>query len=81
MVQSHYDLDVSANDALRYKDLTKPIDCVEDKWRMVPVFLQTKGLMKQQIASYNHLVDHGLNEIVAANKRIESDVDPLFYLE
>ncbi len=46
-----------------------PIKAVEDKWELVPAFLQVKGLVKQHIDSYNYFVDHDLKNIIKATKR------------
>ncbi|KAI8851805.1 hypothetical protein BC829DRAFT_427198 [Chytridium lagenaria] len=80
---SIFENDVLARDELRYagKKLSDPIDTVEDKWRLVPAFLQTKGLVKQHLDSYNYFIETGLQKIVNANKRVTSDVDPHFWLE
>ncbi|KAI9326598.1 hypothetical protein DFJ73DRAFT_954860 [Zopfochytrium polystomum] len=68
---------------MRYfgKNLTDPIDAVEDKWRLVPAFLQTKGLVKQHIDSFNYFVETDIQKIVDANRLVVSDVDPKFFLE
>jgi DNA-directed RNA polymerase III subunit RPC2 len=53
----------------------------QDKWRLVPAFLQTKGLVKQHIDSFNYFVETGLQKIIDANTTVTSDVDPNFWLE
>ncbi|KAI8058065.1 DNA-directed RNA polymerase III subunit RPC2 [Syncephalis plumigaleata] len=63
------------------KSLTDPVSAIEDKWRLLPSFLQVKGLVKQHLDSYNYFVDQELQQIVEANQRISSDVDPNFYLK
>ncbi|ETS62613.1 hypothetical protein PaG_03253 [Moesziomyces aphidis] len=63
------------------KGLMDPIKTVEDKWQLVPAFLQVKGLVKQHIDSYNYFVDHDLKNIIKANEKITSDIDPKFYLK
>ncbi|GAA93741.1 hypothetical protein E5Q_00387 [Mixia osmundae IAM 14324] len=65
------------------KSLTDEIKSVEDKWHLLPAFLAVKGLVKQHIDSYNHLVDVELRAIVLseANRRVVSDVDPNWFLE
>lgn len=47
----------------------------------MPAFLAVKGLVKQHIDSFNYFVDVELQAILKANQRIDSDVDPHFYLE
>ena len=74
---------IAALKAANYKGkgLMDPIKTVEDKWKLVPAFLQVKGLVKQHIDSYNYFVDHDLKNIIKANEKITSDIDPKFYLK
>ncbi|SYW75290.1 probable DNA-directed RNA polymerase III, 130 KD subunit [Ustilago bromivora] len=74
---------IAALKATNYKGkgLMDPIKSVEDKWELVPAFLQVKGLVKQHIESYNYFVDHDLKNIIKANEKITSDIDPKFYLK
>ncbi|SJX66214.1 probable DNA-directed RNA polymerase III, 130 KD subunit [Sporisorium reilianum f. sp. reilianum] len=74
---------IAALKAANYKGkgLVDPIKTVEDKWELVPAFLQVKGLVKQHIDSYNYFVDHDLKNIIKANEKITSDIDPKFYLK
>lgn len=61
-----------------------PLPCPalpQDKWRLIPAFLQTKGLVKQHIDSYNYFIETDMKNIMLANARIDSDVDPKFYLK
>ena len=60
--------------------LSDPIKTVEDKWLLLPAFLKVKGLVKQHIDSFNYFVDHDLKNILNANNRVTSDVDPKFSL-
>ncbi|KAJ3113763.1 DNA-directed RNA polymerase III core subunit ret1 [Phlyctochytrium bullatum] len=80
---SIFETDVVARDDLRYwgKNLDDPVNTLEDKWRLVPAFLQTKGLVKQHLDSFNYFIEHGLQNIVNANKRVTSDVDPHFFMD
>ncbi|KAJ3409998.1 DNA-directed RNA polymerase III core subunit ret1, partial [Chytridiales sp. JEL 0842] len=75
--------DVLGRDDLKYwgKRLTDPIDTAEDKWRLVPAFLQTKGLVKQHVDSFDYFIETGLQKIVDANTTVNSDVDPSFWLD
>ena len=63
--------------------LTAPIKTVKDKWKLLPAFLRTRGLTKQQIDSFNHFLDHDIKKIVmeGGNNRITCDADPTWYLE
>ncbi|KAI9099999.1 hypothetical protein DFS34DRAFT_579045 [Phlyctochytrium arcticum] len=72
-----------ARDDLRYngKKLTDPITAAEDKWRLVPAFLQTKGLIKQHVDSFNYFIETEMKQILLANAKVDSDVDPTFWLK
>ncbi|KAJ3572781.1 hypothetical protein NP233_g2853 [Leucocoprinus birnbaumii] len=61
--------------------LTDPVKTVEDKWQLLPYFLKVKGLVKQHIDSFNYFVDTDIKNIVKANNKITSDVDPRFWLK
>ncbi|XP_011203561.2 DNA-directed RNA polymerase III subunit RPC2 [Bactrocera neohumeralis] len=63
------------------KAWSKPIKPLEEKWKLVPAFLQVKGLVKQHIDSFNHFVNVDIKKIVEANQTVISDADPLFYLK
>ncbi|KAJ3212579.1 DNA-directed RNA polymerase III core subunit ret1 [Dinochytrium kinnereticum] len=80
---SIFETDKHGRDDLRYagKKLSDPIDTLEDKWRLVPAFLQTKGLVKQHLDSFNYFIQTDLQKIVNASKRVTSDVDPHFWLD
>lgn len=60
--------------------LEAPISTVRDKWQLLPAFLKVRGLVKQHLDSFNHLVDIEVKQIVEANKRVTVDNDPNFYL-
>jgi DNA-directed RNA polymerase III subunit RPC2 len=47
----------------------------------VPAFLQTKGLVKQHIDSYNYFLETDIKHILHANSRVDSDVDPYFWMK
>ena len=50
-------------------------------WLLLPAFLKTKGLVKQHIDSFNYFVDVDIKNIVKANNKVTSDVDPRFWLK
>lgn len=62
-------------------ELAKSIKTLEEKWKLVPAFLKTKGLVKQHIDSYNYFINVEIKNIVKANEKITSDADPSFYLK
>ena len=47
----------------------------------MPAFLETKGLVKQHIDSFNYFINVEIKNIVKANSKVVSDVDPSFYLK
>ncbi|KAI8070852.1 DNA-directed RNA polymerase III subunit RPC2 [Gongronella butleri] len=61
--------------------MSAPIKEVKDKWKLLPAFLQVKGLVKQHIDSFDYFVNVDLSKIIRANERVTSDVDPNFYLK
>lgn len=63
------------------KSLNEPVKAIEDKWLLLPAYLQVKGLVKQHIDSFNYFVDVDLKNILRANERVTSDIDPKFYLK
>ena len=64
-----------------------PCDCFaftnppQDKWLLLPAFLKVKGLVKQHIDSFNYFVDVDIKNILKANNKVTSDVDPRFWLK
>ncbi len=60
--------------------LTAPIKRVEDKFQLLPAFLQVRGLVKQHIDSFNYLLNHDIKKIVNANSKVTCDTDPPFRL-
>ncbi|XP_039299777.1 DNA-directed RNA polymerase III subunit RPC2 [Nilaparvata lugens] len=58
-----------------------PIKEIQDKWKLVPEFLRTKGLVKQHIDSFNYFINVEIKKIVKANEKVLSDADPLFYVK
>jgi len=62
-------------------DLCSPIKSVEAKWHLVPAFLRVRGLVRQHIDSFNYFLAQDLKNIVAANSKVVSSADPMFYLK
>lgn len=72
------------SDEIQFVYIFLPILCfmsTQDKWKLVPAFLQVKGLVKQHIDSFNHFINVDIQKIVAANSKVMSDADPMFYLK
>jgi len=63
------------------QELAKPVAELDEKWKLVPAFLQVRGLVKQHIASFNYFVNQDIRNIVMANERVTSLADPMFYLK
>ena len=61
--------------------ITSPIKSITDKALLVPAFVKIKGLIKQHLDSYNYFVDVDLKKIIDANQKVDSDVDPSFFLK
>lgn len=59
----------------------KPVDTLAEKWKLVPAYLKVKGLVKQHLDSFNYFIDVDLKQIVKANSRVDSDIDPQFFLQ
>ena len=81
--QDDFSLERTRRDDIRYKniDLASPINTVQEKWRLLPCFLQTRGLVQQHIDSFNHFISKDLNTIMSNNNIVYSDVDPKFFLK
>lgn len=72
---SIFSLDSHARDDLRYQKQTV------DKWRLLPAFLQTKGLVKQHLDSFDYFLTTDIKQILHANNMVRSEVDPDFYIK
>uniref|UniRef100_A0A336KW81 DNA-directed RNA polymerase subunit beta n=1 Tax=Culicoides sonorensis TaxID=179676 RepID=A0A336KW81_CULSO len=75
---------MTADDSLWTNDpyiARKPIKPLEEKWKLVPAFLEIKGLVKQHIDSFNYFINVDIKKIVEANSKVTSDADPSFYLQ
>ena len=53
--------------------LRQSVKSLDEKWKLVPAFLKTRGLVKQHTDSFNYLINHGLAKILRANERHEVD--------
>lgn len=58
-----------------------PPPFLQDKWKLLPAFLQLRGLVKQHIDSYNYFLQVELKQIMMANQKVICDVDPNFFLK
>ncbi|XP_047306154.1 DNA-directed RNA polymerase III subunit 2-like [Impatiens glandulifera] len=53
-----------------------PVKSQVDKYKLIPEYLQRRGLAKEQLHSYNYFINIGIKKIVQANDRIVSKADP-----
>lgn len=63
------------------EELTRPIKSVEEKWKLVPMFLKLRGVSRQHLDSFNYFIETEIRDIVRANEKIISDVDPTWYMK
>ena len=63
--------------------LYSPISKVEEKWNLIPAFLQVRGLVKQHIDSFNYFTDIEIKNIIRSSRNylIKSEINPNFYLK
>lgn len=52
-----------------------------EKWRLLPEFLHARGLVKQHIKSYDHLISVELQKILEANREVRSEHSPSFFVK
>ncbi len=59
-----------------------PVGSVQDKWRLLPYFLQLRSLLRQHVDSFDYFVETEMQQIVksASAREIRSEHDPKFYL-
>lgn len=53
----------------------------QDKYELLPAFLQIRGLVKQHIDSFNYFINHEIKHVVRANQKLTCDAEPNFYLK
>lgn len=53
----------------------------QDKYELLPAFLQVRGLVKQHIDSFNYFINHEIKHVVRANQKLTCDADHNFYLK
>lgn len=54
--------------------LLKPVDSIEEKWKLLPSFLRVRGLVKQHISSFDHFINVEMQNIMEANSIVRSEV-------
>jgi DNA-directed RNA polymerase III subunit RPC2 len=72
----------AANQAQRsLPPVESPVTRASDKWLLLPAFLKVRGLVRQHLDSFNHLVAIEIKQLVKANELVTCDNDPHFYLK
>lgn len=69
------------HDKLPGEQLNAPINDLSDKWKLIPLYIQSKGLVRQHIDSYNYFIEHDMRNILQANNRVTTDTNDQFYLQ
>lgn len=59
---------------------SKPLT-LKDKWQLLPAYLMIRGLVRQHLDSFNHLIEVELKEIVKANEYIYCEADPSWFVQ
>ena len=49
--------------------------CFQEKWKLLPAFLQLRGLVKQHIDSYNYFLTVELKQILMANQKVSTHAE------
>ncbi len=66
----------AADHGLRTSDATP----VADKWQLVPAFVQSRGLVRHHIVSFDRFVDEGIPQIVAAFGDVRCKANSAWFL-
>ena len=53
----------------------------DQKWKLLPEIMKTRGLLRQHINSFNNFIDVEMGKVVAANSEVKSDQARRFYLK
>ena len=72
---------VISTEVVRYPLMHMKFKEIKEKWKLLPAFLEVKGLVKQHIDSFNHFVEHEIKDIVKANEKVTCFADPMFYIK
>ncbi|KAL0226689.1 hypothetical protein P9112_014013 [Eukaryota sp. TZLM1-RC] len=62
-------------------NISSPVPRPYDKYNILPSFLQTKGVARHHIDSFDFFVNHDIHKIVSANSRVTCDSDPYWFLD
>jgi DNA-directed RNA polymerase III subunit RPC2 len=63
--------------------LTSPVKTLNDKYALLPAFLNTRGLIRHHIESFNDFVNYGMQNIILSkeNNMVSSNFDPNYYIK
>ena len=77
------DIDKNYSDLYNKAKLYDPITKMEEKWKLIPAFLQVRGLVKQHIESFNYFTDIEIKNIIRSkhNHKVKSEIYHDFYIE
>ena len=77
------DIDINYSDLYNKAKLYDPISKMEEKWKLIPAFLQVHGLVKQHIDSFNYFTEIEMKNIIfsSSNHEIKLEAYPDFYLQ
>ena len=62
-------------------NLSLPTSNIKDKWKLIGKYVQTQGLVKQHINSFNYFIDYGLSKILKANEHVVFTENNQLYLK
>ena len=76
-------VNINYSDLYNKAKLYTPLSKIEEKCKLVPAFLQVRGLVKQHIDSFNYFTDIEIKKIVRSQRNylIKSEIKPEFYLK
>ena len=77
------DININYSDLYNKAKLYDPISKMEEKWKLIPAFLQIRGLVKQHIDSFNYLTDIEMKNIIRSsrNHEVKSEIYHNFYIK
>ncbi|KAI3381933.1 hypothetical protein SNEBB_006954 [Seison nebaliae] len=63
------------------ENLHSPIKDLNEKWKLVPLFIEAKGVVRQHLDSYNYFVEHGMKQIMKTNNLVTCTNDTDWYVK
>eukprot|EP01028_Stygiella_incarcerata_P005291 TRINITY_DN2246_c0_g1_i2.p1 TRINITY_DN2246_c0_g1~~TRINITY_DN2246_c0_g1_i2.p1 ORF type:complete len:1166 (+),score=283.92 TRINITY_DN2246_c0_g1_i2:83-3499(+) len=62
------------------EELFRPVRDIKEKWKLIPSYLEARGLVRQHIDSFNFFVETEMKKILSANALVTCDADESFFL-